>query len=120
MAFFEGRNSDMFVEIYRIKGAWQNRGGEYAYEVVPSKFQFIYIDTVTWLFFGFSALMHGVWVVLGPFDFFKSFLWDQLDNCLCWWRWFEYSFSASLMLVGIAIVTGIRDQNTVCATDDVR
>tara|TARA_B110000046_G_scaffold180293_1_gene210730 strand:+ start:441 stop:1178 length:738 start_codon:yes stop_codon:yes gene_type:complete len=105
-------NSDMLVEIYRIKPSWENRGGGYGYEVVPANNQFIHIHVLTALFFGFSALMHGIWVVISPWSCSKRLLWNKLDDCICVWRWLEYSFSASLMFVGIAVVTAIRDQNT--------
>jgi len=114
-AYTAGMESDMLVEIYRIKPSWEDRGGGYGYEIVPAKHQFLHIHVVTALFFGFSALMHGIWVFFSPWSWSKRLLWNQLDDCICVWRWFEYSFSASLMFVGIAVTTAIRDQNTLVA-----
>lgn len=111
-AYTGGVNSDMLVEIYRIKPSWEGRGGGYGYEVVPANNQFLHIHVLTALFFGFSAFMHALWVFLSPWSWSKRLLWNKLDDCLCIWRWLEYSFSASLMFVGIAVVTAIRDQNT--------
>lgn len=78
---------DMQIELTRVVSKWQNRGGEYKYEIVPldPSEQFLYIDTVTTLFFALSATAHGMWVFLGPFERFSGILWKQLDNCLCWW-----------------------------------
>lgn len=111
-AYTAGMDSDMLVTIYRIKPSWENRGGGYGYAVVPADNQFIHIHILTALFFGFSAFMHGIWVFISPWSWSKRLLWNKLDDCLCWWRWAEYSFSASLMFVGIAVTTAIRDQNT--------
>lgn len=85
-AYTGGMDSDMLVTIYRVKPSWQNRGGAYAYEVVPldDDKQFLHIHVVTALFFGFSACMHGIWVFIGPWS--KRLLWDKLDDCLCLWR----------------------------------
>ena len=105
---------DMKVELTRIAPNWENRGGDYSYKIVPldESEQIFYIDTVTMLFFAFSAAMHGVWVFISPWHWSIPYLWKQLDECRCWWRWLEYSFSASLMFVGIAVCTAIRDRNT--------
>ena len=96
-SYAAGADSDMSVTIYRIKPMWTNRGGNYSYEVVESAHQFVQMHVVTALFFGFSAAMHGVWVFFGWHPRSKPLLWEFLDRCLCYWRWLEYSFSASLM-----------------------
>jgi len=38
--------------------------------------------------------------------------WRQMDDAFCYWRWAEYSVSASIMALSIAISIGIREQNT--------
>ena len=38
---------------------------------------------------------------------------SQMDDAFCYWRWIEYSGSASLMGILLAVVLGIREQNTV-------
>ena len=111
LTYTAARGADMSVEVVRIKASWENRA-EYSYEAVPSKHQILYIDALTVAFFGCSALMHGMWVLVGGFAWSKPFLWSYLDNCLCWWRWLEYSCSASTMLVAIGVITGLRDQNS--------
>jgi hypothetical protein len=105
-SYNEGQGHDMRVQLTRVKATWESITS-YKYEVVPSDNQFVHIDVITYLFFAFSACAHGVWVVFGVFS---KTLWRHLDICFCWWRWAEYSFSASLMVVGIAIVVGIRDE----------
>ena len=39
-------------------------------------------------------------------------LWNQLQRGFAWWRWLEYSASASLMLLSIAAVMAIREVYT--------
>lgn len=78
-----GMGSEMQVEILRVKPAWQNRGGGYSHEIVPANVQFVHIHIVAALFFGFSAAMHGVWVVFAYRS--ASVLWKHLDQALCWW-----------------------------------
>lgn len=89
MAYTAGMDSDMLVTIYRVKPSWENRGGGYGYEVVPAKHQFFHIHVVTALFFGFSAFMHSIWVIIGPWRWSTSYMWSRLDDCLCIWRWLE-------------------------------
>lgn len=36
-------------------------------------------------------------------------------DAFCWWRWAEYSVSASIMAMAIAISIGIRDDNTLAS-----
>ena len=35
-----------------------------------------------------------------------------MDDAFCYWRWAEYSISASIMTIALAITLGIREQNT--------
>lgn len=106
------RGNDMRVAIFRVKPSWENRGGDYAFSVTPldEHEQIVYIDTLTWLFFAFSAAAHGIWVFCGPWKWSEGWLWRQLDNCCVPSRWLEYGFSASLMTVGIAVTSAIRDR----------
>lgn len=93
-AVVAGEN-DMGVQIFRVKPSWENVGPNgYVFEVVPANAQFFNIASVTWLFFGFSAAMHGMWVFISPWSCSKSFLWKHLDECRCWWRWFECELRA--------------------------
>lgn len=107
-------SGDMKVELTRLKPNWENQGGEYSYRVVPldADEQIFRIDVVTALFFGLSAGMHSIWVFIGPWECSKPFLWNKLDECLCWWRWLEYSVSASVMILGIAVICAVRDKYT--------
>ena len=38
-----------------------------------------------------------------------------MDDAFCWWRWLEYSISASLMAMSIGISLGIREQNALAS-----
>lgn len=99
------------------------------------------IDYLTGWFFLVSAIFHSFAVIVGPFDRFAWLYWKQLDNALSWWyaqlptccpnakvfaqlltrllpfrvhrRWTEYSISASIMVLALFLVSGIREQNNV-------
>jgi len=129
---------DMRITIVRIAPAWENRGGNYSYTVqpLPESQQIVYADDLTMLFFLISALSHATCSVLFcPFIAHGKLLWRELCSCRCLWcaccprallapcwrgatrvgarrRWLEYSMSASIMFVGIAMTVGIRDRNT--------
>lgn len=105
---------DMLAEAVRVKSDWVNQA-EYTYTVGPSNHQILHMDRITMWFFGLSAIMHAMWIICSPFEWSKPYLWRQLDNCFCWWRWLEYSASASLMVVAISLVLGLREQNTLLA-----
>ena len=73
---------------------------------------------LTWItvgFFAVSAMAHAVVVVNGPprntrnscrfcYDYYS-----YIESCQNPLRWIEYSFSASLMMLGLAYTSGIRD-----------
>ncbi len=103
---------DMSVTVKRMRPSW-GPNQEYFHTIRPANNQYLAFDTLTLFFFGASATMHAMWLFFGGFAFANAFLWECLDNCLCWWRWAEYSISASVMMVTIAIATGIADQNTI-------
>ena len=73
---------------------------------------------LTWItigFFAISAMAHAVVVVNGPprntrnSCLFCYNYYQQIDNCQNPLRWIEYSFSASLMILGLSYTSGIRD-----------
>tara|TARA_B110001454_G_C12717760_1_gene433303 strand:+ start:58 stop:669 length:612 start_codon:yes stop_codon:yes gene_type:complete len=53
--------------------------------------------TLTLSFFAVSALFHLWACVVGLFERFWFFYWRQMDDAFCYWRWLEYSVSASIM-----------------------
>ena len=134
-----GAGKDMEVEIYRIKTQW-HPSQDHNFEVVSNGLWRPRMDVLAASFFGLSAVMHALWISVGAC---WSGLWKFIPQCLCWWcararltrptraadpgrapltvqrtpgrRWLEYAFSASIMLFGIAIVAGIRDENTLAS-----
>jgi hypothetical protein len=70
------------------------------------------IDFLTGWFFLISAIFHAFAVIAGPFDRLAPNYWKQLDNALAYWRWIEYSASASVMVLALFLVSGIREQNS--------
>lgn len=103
--------NDMTVTVKRLRPMF-GPSSEYFHTIRPSNSQIVAFDVLTLFFFGASACMHLMWITVAWFDFAKPFLWYCLDDCYCWWRWAEYSISASIMMVAIAITTGIAEQNT--------
>ena len=69
------------------------------------------IDFLTGWFFLLSAIFHAFAVLAGPFDRLAPYYWKQLDNALAYWRWIEYSASASVMTLSLFLISGIREQN---------
>lgn len=109
MSFSQGAGKPMEVDIFRVVPAWNNSGRNGYDFVVERDFQ-IRIDTVTGLFFLLSAIFHFVWAFS---SIFLPRVWDwmisYIDMCFCFWRFVEYSLSASLMLTAIGMITGLRD-----------
>ena len=62
-------------------------------------------------FFLISALFHLWALIAGLFERYWFIYWRQMDDAFCWWRWAEYSVSASLMAMAIAISIGLREQS---------
>lgn len=58
-----------------------------------------------------SAVFHFWALVFGIHERTWFWYWRQMDDAFCYWRWAEYSISASLMALAIALSLGIREQN---------
>ena len=103
----------MSVPIFRLTSKWENRTADgYSMGTVDNGAP-VRFDLITGWFFLLSALFHGLWVVLGPFDRFAFLYWKQIDSAWAWWRGAEYSASAPLMFMGLQLIIGLREQNTI-------
>lgn len=109
LSFSLGHGKAMEVSIFRVKPDWTDRGRNGYQYSVAADFE-IRIDVVTGLFFLISAVAHGVWALFGGLEGSNRYLWRNIDRCVCWWRWCEYSLSASLMIVAIGMISGLREQ----------
>jgi hypothetical protein len=112
-----GKGDAMEIRIYRPMALYNTSatdGGGYEMSLVDNGMP-IRIDILTILFFALSALAHFCVVAIAPFPASEYLYWRQIDRCFMWWRWLEYSMSSPIMLVGIALVCGIRDQSTLAA-----
>ena len=69
--------------------------------------------SLTLSFFAISAVFHFLACVAGAFESCWHSYWRQIDDAFPWWRWVEYSGSASVMAMAIAISIGIREQSIV-------
>ena len=67
--------------------------------------------SLTISFFAISAVFHLWALLVGIFERTWYLYWRQLDDAFSYWRWAEYSISASLMAMGIAIAIGLREQS---------
>jgi len=65
--------------------------------------------------FAISAGFHLWACIAGAFERYWFWYWRQMDDAFCYWRWAEYSVSASLMAMAIGITLGIREQNALAA-----
>ena len=65
------------------------------------------------IFFGISAGFHFLALMFGIFPTLWYYYWRQMDDGFCWWRWLEYTFSASFMAMAVAVVIGMREENIV-------
>ncbi len=61
-------------------------------------------------FFATSAVAHFWAIVAGAYERWWFWYWRQLDDAFAYWRWAEYSVSASLMAMAMGITLGIREQ----------
>ena len=61
-------------------------------------------------FFATSAVFHFWALVFGAYERYWFWYWRQLDDGFSYWRWAEYSISASIMAMAMGITLGIREQ----------
>ena len=102
----------MSVPVYRLQTNWTaTQADGYAVSLIDNQ-QPIRFDYLTGSFFLASAIAHAFVVLVGPFDRFAWAYWKQLDSAFSWWRWAEYSISASIMALAIFLLSGVREQNT--------
>jgi len=113
--YSEEGEKNMRVKIYRISANWtsSNPNG-YTYTLVDNGMP-VDLAHLTASFFLLSAIFHLFAVIVAPFESLYFLYWKQLDDAFAWWRWLEYSASASLMSMGIAIIVGLREQNTLAS-----
>jgi len=100
------------IKIYRISAKWDNSTVDGYQFTMESNGMPIDIAWATLSFFLISAVFHLLALVAGLFESTWFWYWRQVDDAFCWWRWIEYSGSASLMGMLLAISVGIREQNT--------
>jgi len=100
------------LTIYRISAKWDNSTTQ-GYEInIEDNGMGFNLAWGTLFFFLISAVFHLLALVFGLFESTWSWYWRQIDDAFCWWRWLEYSMSASLMAILLAITIGIREENT--------
>ena len=109
-AFFS-QGKDISVAIHTVRVQWDPCSPEtYTFDMQALQ-ERASLSNMTLAFFSLSALQHFAWCVghiSGASWFIKYFL-EELIRGHSWWRWVEYSASATVMLVQIAILVGIRD-----------
>lgn len=108
-----GDENPYAIKIYRVTAKWNNNTQDgYEFALEENGFP-IDIALSTLAFFLISACFHLFAIVVGLFETTWFWYWKQIDDAFCYWRWIEYSISASLMGMTLAITVGIREQNTV-------
>jgi len=96
------------VPVYRLQTQWPLVGSACG---VENNFP-LRIDILTTLFFALSATSHAYVVVIGFVSCGERVLWSPLERGFAPHRWVEYSLSASVMIVALAILTGLREEKT--------
>ena len=102
--------NDMSVQLYRVRGQVNVNSSTFTSELVESD-HVLHLDVICGGFFIICTSAHLLWVSYFPLPHLVR----MLKRCLCWWTWVEYSLSASLMLVGIGLLVGIREDTTIVA-----
>jgi len=100
-------NTSFDIPIARVQTGWP-LGSETSSTVASALT--LRIDALTYAFFGLSALAHLFAVVAGAFERCIPIYWRFLDRGLLYWRWIEYSLSASIMIVAIGVILGVREE----------
>ena len=107
------KGKDLHVDVFRLRANWTSAAANgYSYDLVSNN-QGFDIGTCTALWFGLTAGFHLLQIVLGlagEGTRWWYFYARQLDDAFPWWRWCEYSLTASFMVLGLAIVIGIREE----------
>ena len=107
-----GDDNPYLIKIFRVTARWQNETSQtFTFELEDNNYP-IDIAWATLSFFLISAVFHFGAVVCGLFEHTWFVYFRQIDDAFCWFRWLEYSGSASLMGMLLGVSVGIREQNT--------
>jgi hypothetical protein len=107
-----GDENPYLVTVMRLSAKWDNTTTQ-GYQITAED-NGMPID-LAWgclCFFLLSAIAHLFSLTMGLFEATWFIFWRQLDDCFVYWRWIEYSGSASLMGMLLALTLGIREENT--------
>lgn len=124
MCLLVSADNNMDLEIFRVTQSWNVTNSAapglngFTFKMEP--FFKVRVDELTASFFVLSAICHGLWVMAAILSWCSQpWLLNALTRCIarcfCWWRFAEYSLSASLMLVLIAVITLTREYNALLA-----
>ena len=98
-------NLSKWSEGWNLTSSEENSGLFLYDNAMPINFATLIIS-----FFATSALFHFWALVFGAFERYWFWYWRQMDDAFCYWRWAEYSVSASIMSMALGITLGIREQ----------
>lgn len=59
-----------------------------------------------------EAALAAIALIAGPAERFWFVFWRQLDDAFCWWRWTSYAFTDSMLILFLAALTGIQEENS--------
>lgn len=124
MCLLVSADKNMDLEIFRVSQSWNVTNSAapglngFTFKMEP--FFKVRVDELTASFFVLSAICHGLWVMAAILSWCSlpsllNALTRCIERCFCWWRFAEYSLSASLMLVLIAVITLTREYNALLA-----
>lgn len=108
---WDGKTRDLHAPVFRVRANWTSPDvSGYNFDLKDNDQGFdIGVSTAVW--FGITAGFHFLALIAGLWERFWHVYWRQLDDAFVWWRWLEYSLSASFMVLGIAFSLGMREEN---------
>ena len=98
---------EVSIETFRVESTYnENVVGMFDVELVSAGT--LRFDWLVAAYFLGTAAFHGLFVWLSMQEHRADyFLWRPMRVCFCWWRWLEYSVTASIQIWTIALSVGI-------------
>ena len=109
----------MYVQLTTSAAVWTGgTSGTVFDQVIVGSVLSLRLDYLSAAFALVSAAAHLFVVSCSKFSIgekhkkFNNWIYyDNLRNCLVWWRWVEYSISAPIMMIAMALTAGVYDVN---------
>lgn len=109
-----GKGRTMEATVWRARPAWNASHPADGYMVtLLDNGMPLRVDLLVSGLFIVSTVVHGMLVVLGPFDRWVVLIWRQMDLCFHWWRYLDMVFSFPLMAMLVCVLLpAMREETT--------